>query len=150
MCTIVTGSIILGSRDCYLREKGCKNGRNWNKYFYIILDSTKVDSYADFLSYISPLKMLNIVLSVLWLPFYVVSQTLSLITNILYLIFLIYIMQRIFGFQVPPSLMNFVSDTMSWIFPGFLVLPPTAMNTDVFTGRSVQQIAEMLKKSKLQ
>ena len=43
----------MGSRDCYLREKGCKNDRNWNKYFYIILDSTKVDSYADFLSYIS-------------------------------------------------------------------------------------------------
>ena len=97
-----------------------------------------------------PLKMLNIVLSVLWLPFYVVSQTSSLITNILYLIFLVYIMQRIFGFQVPPSLMNFVSDTISWIFPGFLVLPLTAINTDIFTGRSVQQIAEMLKKSKLQ
>ena len=122
-------------------------GTNTFTSFWTVLKSTvMLIFYLIFL----PLKMLNIMLSMLWLPFYVVSQTLSLITNILYLIFLIYIMQRIFGFQVPPSLMNFVSDTMSWIFPGFLVLPPTAINTDIFTGRSVQQIAEMLKKSKLQ
>ena len=46
--------------------------------------------------------------------------------------------------------MNFLTDTVSWIFPGFLVSSPTAMNTDIFAGRSVQQIAEMFKKSKLQ
>ena len=120
-------------------------GINTLASFWTLLKSTvMLIFYLIFL----PLKMLYIVLSVLWLPFYVVSQTLSLITNILYLIFLIFIMQRIFGFQVPPSLMNFISDTMSWIFPGFLVLPPTVTNMDIVASRSVQQqIAEMLKKS---
>ena len=96
-----------------------------------------------------PLKALNVVLSVIWLPFYIISQTLSIVINIIYLILLVYILQGIFGFQIPVSLTDFVSEIINWIFPGFIVMTPSAVNTDIFAGLSMQQVADMLKRSKM-
>ena len=122
-----------------------KTGR---EVFNLFLTTLKYAITVIFYLLYLPMKVLNIVLLVISLPVYVVSQTVSLITNILYLMFLVYILQVIFGFQMPPFLVDYISSTFSWLFPGFLLATPNAMDANMFAGLSKQQIADMLKKYK--
>ncbi len=100
-----------------------------------------------------PVKAINVALAVIWLPFYILSQALSLLTNVLYVIFLVYILQRLFGWQTPFSLAptDIVREGFNWFFPGYVMVPTTGPGpaaSDVLAGRNMQQIVDMLKKSK--
>ncbi len=97
-----------------------------------------------------PLKALNVVFSLIWLPFYVISQALSILTNVIYLICLIFLLQKLFGFQLPITFTGLVTEIFHWFFPGFVLMPTptaTAAQSNILAGQPVdlQQVLNLLR-----